>query len=107
MSTVSFREFIEMPDAGHRPFTDLELVSLYQQSPAVPVSELSVACGRSVPDFYRTLKRYHVEPSRLRTNQHLVLSYATQGYPVSEIARLTGYTPRNVRYILQKHAVND
>lgn len=103
MSTESFREFIEQPDPAQRVYSDLELIQLYQQNPDIRVDDIMRMTGRNIAEFYRTLRRYNVSPSRLKTNHHLVVSYATQGYKVAEIAELTGYTARNVRYIMRSY----
>ncbi len=103
MSTVNFRDFIERPDEPVRAYSDLELIQLYTQNPDIRVSDMARATGRNVSEFYRTMQKYNVVPSRLKTNHHLVFSYADQGYKVSEIAEFTGYTPRNVRYIIRRH----
>jgi hypothetical protein len=82
---------------------DSGIVSLYLHNPMHKVRELASSAGLSVAEFYRILRKYDVEPCRLKTNQGLVHNYKDAGYSVPAIAELTGYTSRNVRYILSKN----
>jgi hypothetical protein len=41
-------------------------------------------------------------PNRQKINHNNVINLANFGYLVPQIAELTGYTARNVRYILAK-----
>jgi AraC-like DNA-binding protein len=86
---------------------DGDLIHLYLSNPQMKVAEIAQAAGCSLPEFYRILRRNNIEPCRLKTNQHLVVRYAETGYSIPHIAQLTGYTTRNVRYILAKNAKND
>ncbi len=87
--------------------SDNEIVHWYLGNPRIKVTEIAARSGYSLPEVYKILRRNYVEPCRLRRNEPLVLHYAEAGYPVSQIAQLTGYTTRNVRYIIARKQVND
>ena len=106
-SFEGFRKFMDGDDAARPKFMDTEVVNLYLHNPSVKVSELANQAGISLAEFYRILSKYSVKPCRLGLNQGLVRSYSEEGHSVGDIAKLTGYTPRNVRYILTKHKQNE
>lgn len=91
-----FREFL-----ANNP-VDQEIIGLYLSRPDMPISEISEIMGKSQGEIYRILHNHDVKPNRLKTNHQKVFSLADVGWNVQEIAQLTGYTPRNVRYILNK-----
>ncbi len=68
----------------------------------MPISEISHVTGKSQGEIYRILHNHDVSPNRLKTQHQKVMSLADVGWNVQEIAQLTGYTTRNVRYILSK-----
>jgi hypothetical protein len=92
-----FREFLEAP----KQFSDFDILSLYFRK--IKISEIAHSTGKSIGEIYRVLKRHDVSPNRLKTNHHYVLNFNKAGLSVSQIAELTGYTPRNVQYILAKN----
>lgn len=106
MDIDGFRNFLDSFPQEHK-YSDLEVIKLYQHHSNMRVKELAEKTGKSINEIYRILKRFDVSPSRQKTNQHLVVSYSNQGYKVSEIANLTGYTERNVRYILSKNKIEE
>ena len=81
---------------------DGDVVSLYLNNPEMKMSELSKQVGKSQAEIYRILHAHDVLPNRLRVNHHKVVQLHGVGWDVNEIARLTGYTTRNVRYIIEK-----
>lgn len=95
----NFREFFTNSD-GY--YSDHELINFYTNNPKVKIRELSQMTGRSIGEIYRILHNYNVSPNRLNTNHHNVVNFSNFGFGVPQIAELTGYTPRNVRYILSK-----
>lgn len=101
-SLRGFKTFFSVNAAPEVKAQDSEVVNLYLHNPAVRVTELAQTAGISIPDFYRILKKFNVEPCRIGHSQGLVRSYHEDGYKPSEIASMTGYTPRNIRYILTK-----
>lgn len=95
-SMYGFREFINAPG------TDGEIINLYLNNPGLRISEIAHQSGKSEGEIYRILHANDVSPNRLRANHQKVYSLAHLGWNVRDIAELTGYTPRNVRYILAK-----
>lgn len=93
---ANFREFIE---------ADWKVINLYNQPVQPTIKEISYKTNRSIGEIYRIIHRYG-SPNRTKSNQHNVLTYHNLGLQIDEIAKLTGYTTRNVRYIL-KEKVND
>jgi hypothetical protein len=79
---------------------DWEIVSLYHHHPDVSVKEIARLSGRSVGEVYRTLGRSGGFPNRQNPRHEDVRRFAQAGMKIPHIAQLTGYTPRNVRYIL-------
>jgi hypothetical protein len=92
-----FRQFIT--DNG----TDGEIINLYLNNPKIRISEISLQSGKSEGEIYRILHANDISPNRLKINHQKVQSLAQLGWNVRSIAELTGYTPRNVRYILSKN----
>lgn len=94
-----FKDFFQHCERG---YTNDEVISLYLSSPGKRMTEISALTGKSVGEIYRILHENGVKPNRLKTNHHYVFDYASAGMSIQQIAELTGYTPRNVRYILSK-----
>ena len=108
---IDFKEFImhaEMPyERDVYQYSDMEVANLYYSDyPGTKVREIAVATGRSVGELYRILHKFG-SPNRLKQNYHNVLSFADSGMDVNQIAELTGYTPRNVRYILKNQIIKE
>lgn len=92
-----FREFIVNPgDEGG-------IINLYLNNPQMKISEIAQQSGKSEGEIYRILHANDISPNRLKVNHQKVYSLAHLGWDVRDIAELTGYTPRNVRYILAKN----
>ena len=94
---LNFREFFNAQD-GYS--SEHDVVSLYLSTRKV--SEIASITNKSVAEVYRILHRHNITPNRVRPNHQSVMDFATSGLSVGQIAELTGYTPRNVRYILNK-----
>lgn len=92
-----FRQFVS--DGGG----DGEIISYYLSRPDVKISEMASHFGLSASEIYRVLHANDISPNRLKVNHQKVQNLAGLGWDIREIARLTGYTPRNVRYILAKN----
>jgi predicted DNA-binding transcriptional regulator AlpA len=93
-----FKKFItDQPEA--QKFSDGDIIHLYHQN--LKIEEISAQTGYSTGEIYRTLKRNHISPNRLKTNHHNVMYYYNAGMDLPRIADLTGYTERNIRYILK------
>jgi len=94
-----FKDFFRHAEHG---YTNDEIVSIYLNSPDKRITEISFITGKSVGELYRILHENGVKPNRLKVNHNNVFDFAYSGMSVQQIAELTGYTPRNVRYILAK-----
>lgn len=81
---------------------DEQIVGTYLGNPKLAVSEIARHFGKSQAEIYRVLHANDVAPNRLRTNHQKVQNLADLGWGIQEIAQFTGYTTRNVRYILAK-----
>lgn len=105
MEEMNFREFVE---SSPHVYTDMDVVSLYFNNfDKKSVKEIAAITGRSVGEVYRTLDRHHFRSNRNRINHHGVHALASQGFSPEKIAEFTGYTPRNVRYILKKQQLSE
>lgn len=88
-----FKEFYN----GH---SDNEIIGMYLGNKSI--SEISSVTQKSIGEIYRILHANQIRPNRLKTNHNNVRDFASSGMTISQIAELTGYTPRNIRYILTK-----
>lgn len=93
----NFKEFF-----NHKDYSEQELVSLYMNSPDKTIKEISEISNKSIGDIYRILHNYNIIPNRLKINHRNVFEFYNSGMSIYQIAELTGYTIRNVRYILAK-----
>lgn len=81
---------------------DAQIIHLYLNRNDISVGEIARIFERSEADIYRILHANDITPNRLKVNHQKVKNLSQLGWDIQEIARLTGYTPRNVRYILAK-----
>ena len=93
-----FKEFLYYD----RKYSDQEIISLYLNNYDKNITEIAHVTGKSIGELYRILHNNGIKPNRLKNNHYNVLNFASSGMSVPQIAELTGYTPRNVRYILAK-----
>ena len=100
MEKLSFREFVLTEN--DYDYHDIEIAGLYMHNAKLKVKEIAIKTGKSVSEIYRILHRTGSRPNRMNPNHMPVISLADAGFAVQHIAELTGYTPRNVRYILRK-----
>lgn len=100
MNTLNFKEWLthlmSVP-----AMTEMEIANMYFHNNNVKVREIALKSNKSVGEVYRILHKYGT-PNRQIHNHEAVFSYAQAGFPVQKIAEFTGYTPRNIRYILKK-----
>lgn len=89
-----FRYFIS--DRG----IDGEIINHYLNQPYLKISEIANKYQKSETEIYRILHAHDISPNRLKINHQKVQHLAHLGWGVRDIAEFTGYTPRNVRYIL-------
>ncbi|RDJ35510.1 MAG: hypothetical protein DWQ19_11885 [Crenarchaeota archaeon] len=101
MRELRFKEWLANLDSKKPVFSDYEVASMYFHNNQLKVREIAQKCGRSIGEVYRILHRFG-SPNRQISNHENVLSFADAGFPINKIAEFTGYTPRNVRYILKK-----
>lgn len=90
---------------GFRQFltSDSKIIDLYLSNPNIHISEIANQFGVSKAEIYRVLHANDISPNRLKVNHQKVQNLAQLGWGIQEIANFTGYTPRNVRYILTKN----
>jgi hypothetical protein len=90
----SFKQFI----SNH---SDGDIIFRYLQN--MKIEDIVTETGHSVGEIYRILRRNHINPNRLKGNHAQVLYYHNAGFPIPQIAEYTGYTERNIRYILHNN----
>ena len=86
--------------------TEADLVGLYLHHPTMTIAELANHAGVSKTKVYRVLEKNGVIPNRLAQKHNQVHVLLQQGFRDSEIARLTGYTERNIRNV-KKNTIKD
>lgn len=89
-----FRQFI------NNQGVDNKIIDTYLNNPKMRISEIAQAFGKSKTEIYRILQNNHISPNRLMKNHLKVTNLYHLGWNIQEIAKFTGYTSRNVRYIL-------
>ena len=106
-TTLKFKEWLSNIDAPVplSPLSDVEVANLYFHNSGMKVREISEKTGRSIGEVYRILHKFG-SPNRQISNHENVFTYAASGMSVGKIADFTGYTPRNIRYILKKNEIN-
>ena len=93
---LHFKEFVS------QHHSNWEVANLYLHNLQMPVREISKRTGRSIGEIYRIVRQIGYSPNRQILNHDNVKMFSHSGVPVTKIAELTGYTPRNVRYVLKK-----
>lgn len=79
---------------------DATVAYMYHQD--IPLSDIKQEMGLSYGEIYRSLGRYGINPNRRKRPYHSdVLYFGQGGMGLEEISRLTGYSTRQVRNILQ------
>lgn len=97
---MKFKEFLT------QEYHDFEVNNLYFHNKDLKVKEVANRMNRSIGNVYRTIRQYGGQPNRAISNAHNVLNFANSGLKIDQIAQLTGYSPRNVRYIIKKHGIH-
>lgn len=77
------------------------ILGMYLQTPKMTIAEIATKSNKSIGEIYRILRLNEVEPNRLKINHKKVESLARLGWGIKEIAEFTGYSTRNIRYILK------
>ena len=88
-------------------FWDGEVIGLYLNRLDLKISEIANHCDKSQAEIYRILHDNGIKPNRLKTGHDAVRQLAERGWATTEIADMTGYTERNVRYILSKMRLSE
>jgi len=94
---LQFREFFH-----NNGYSEQEIVSIYLNHSDKKITEIAQTTQKSVGEIYRILHNNGIKPNRLRINQQNVMDFANSGLSIPQISELTGYTSRNVRYIIAK-----
>lgn len=101
MNNLKFKEWLTNLDSVKPVFNDQEIANMYFHNHGLKVREIANKTGKSIGEVYRILHRFGT-PNRQISNHENVASFAQAGFPINKIAEFTGYTPRNIRYILKK-----
>jgi hypothetical protein len=86
---------------GFKEFIGSEGDVIFCYLQKMKIEDIVSETGHSVGGIYRILKRNHLTPNRLGVNHNHVLYYHDAGFSIPQISEYTGYTERNVRYILK------
>lgn len=81
--------------------SDKLIVNMYLSNPKIHVSEIAQKTNKSIGEIYRILNSNEVSPNRLKLHHEKVETLAKLGWGIKEIADITGYSTRNIRYILK------
>ena len=81
---------------------DGHIINVYLNAPEISISEISQKFQKSEAEIYRILHANEISPNRLKVHHQKVQNLSQLGWNVQQIAEFTGYTARNVRYILNK-----
>jgi hypothetical protein len=95
-----FRNFFN--DRGE----DGKVIDLYLINPELKISEIAQQTGKSQAEIYRILHSHDINPNRLKINHEKVIRLHHAGWGIKEIAEFTGYTTRNIRYIVAKKGLH-
>lgn len=82
------------------------IIHTYLNRPELSVKQLAQMSEKSEGEIYRILHNHQISPNRLKVHHQKVENLANLGWKVKQIAEFTGYTPRNVRYILRNKNAN-
>lgn len=78
------------------------IINFYLGKPNVKISDIAKHFSISEGELYRRLHSNKIFPNRLKKNHENVLKMSKLGWNINEISKYTGYTTRNIRYILQQ-----
>jgi AraC-like DNA-binding protein len=92
-----FREFFL--GSGH---AESDVVGFYLHHRDMPIKEIASRTGKSPAEIYRIIEKYGHEPNRLRSKHDHVNTFLAAGLRTKDIAQLTGYTSRNIRYLRRR-----
>lgn len=98
---LNFKEWFQ--SAEENSFSDPEVATMYFHNHGMKVREIATKTNKSIGEVYRIIQKYG-SPNRQISNHENVMSFAGAGFNVNKIAEFTGYTPRNIRYILKRRS---
>lgn len=84
---------------------DSEIIHTYLHRNDMSVKEIANLYHKSEAEVYRTLHHNGINPNRQKLHHEKVHSLSNLGWGIKEISDLTGYSTRNIRYILKKPVV--
>lgn len=88
---MEFKKYLQNSEA--------DLVGLYLHNSTMTIAELASHTGISKTKVYRILEKNGIIPNRLKKYHNQAHMLLQQGFSDPEVARLTGYTERNIRNI--------
>lgn len=80
---------------------DKEIINMYLNNPSIHVAEIAQKTQKSIGEIYRILHANEINPNRLKIHHEKVEGLAKLGWTIKEISEITGYSTRNIRYILK------
>jgi hypothetical protein len=78
-----------------------QVINIYLARPDLSVSKIGNMFGLSEREVYRILHVSQINPNRKNLHKEKVQHLHGLGWGIKEIANFTGYSARNVRYILK------
>ncbi len=78
-----------------------QVVNVYLSRPELSVSKIGNLFGLSEREVYRILQFSNISPNRKNMHKEKVQHLHGLGWGIKEIANFTGYSERNIRYILK------
>lgn len=97
--TLNFKQYAYPNTSTH---DDWYIANMYLSNKHLSVREIANKTNKSIGEIYRSLERTGNQPNRFHTNHHNVHILADSGLSKKHIAELTGYSDRNIRYIINK-----
>lgn len=81
---------------------EYEIINMYKDKHRWKIKQISEISGISVAGIYRVLEKYGINPHRRNLNDtHAIVGqYYLSGTPINKISELTGYSRRQVYYII-------
>lgn len=78
-----------------------QVINIYLSRPDISVAEIGKMFSLSEREIYRILRFSQINPNRKNLHKEKVQHLHGLGWGIKEIADFTGYSTRNVRYILR------
>lgn len=81
---------------------DTEIIHTYLNRKDMSVKDIAGLFSKSEGEIYRVLHYNSINPNRLKIHHEKVHGLSNLGWAIKDISELTGYSTRNIRYILKK-----